>query len=364
MWASVIALLGLIVRVLASDLTVEDAGATFKLIGAEGEDCATSLRYIPGSVSSNRFTLRSVQAGTEDCTSTPHIINGVDDAAIESGNYVTGGSIARAATQTKRSLLAIDKKARKCGDTNYAQGTVTAIIRPNQHITVAPGLQLPPGLWAVVANPNSSGLCLYAGEGTINSAVDEMNNATVSKTRTSHDSVCFPGTANVLLADGTYVDMARLVVGDMVQTGAEPSRVYMFTHREIDVPYRFLRLHTRLDTPLVLTAGHRLYANNALVAADQVRVGDYLRAVDGRALRVVKIDEVFGSGLYNPQTVQGDIVIDGVIVSTFTTAIESRSAHALLAPLRALYSCTRTSFTGLEGRNPISRWYRAFRRRP
>ncbi len=357
MWKFLLALLALAGCSIATTLSSKDAAATFKLIGAEGEDCAATLQHLP---SSDGFTFRSVQAGSSNCTETPET-RSRDDAKDSVGSYETGYTIIRAATDIEQYLLAVDKKPRKCGATTYAPGTVTALLRPDRHVTVAPGLQLPPGLWAILANPSKSGLCLYAGEETMSAASEDVKNVTNPVRR--DDAVCFPGDAQVLLADGTYVEMAQLDVGHVVATGGEASRVYMFTHRERDVQYRFVRLHTRLPRPLVLTAGHRLYANDVLVAADEVRVGDLLRAVDGRSLYVVKVDEVFGNGLYNPQTVQGDIVVDGVVVSTFTSTVETRTAHALLTPLRALYSCTRTSFSTLEGNSPVARWLRGWRRR-
>ena len=43
------------------------------------------------------------------------------------------------------------------------------------------------------------------------------------------------------------------------------------------------------------------------------------------------------TGLYNPHTLHGDIVVDGVLTSTYTAAFSPTLAHVALAPLRALY---------------------------
>ena len=43
-------------------------------------------------------------------------------------------------------------------------------------------------------------------------------------------------------------------------------------------------------------------------------------------------------GLYNPHTLHGDVVVDGVLTSTYTGVVHPALAHALLAPLRQLYS--------------------------
>ena len=59
--------------------------------------------------------------------------------------------------------------------------------------------------------------------------------------------------------------------------------------------------------------------------------------LEGGVGRVTGVDVVERVGLYNPQTVAGDIFVDGVLASTYTTAVEPELAHALLTPLRAAF---------------------------
>lgn len=152
------------------------------------------------------------------------------------------------------------------------------------------------------------------------------------------DPVCFPGSAEVTLASGASARMDALKVGDRVLTSSGVfSEVFMFTHRLSEQAHSFVRLDTAAGSSLRLTAGHYLYANGARVAAAAVRVGDELELADGSASRVVRVGREDGLGLFNPQTVTGDIVVDGVRASTFTTAVEPSAAQALLAPLRAAY---------------------------
>ena len=44
------------------------------------------------------------------------------------------------------------------------------------------------------------------------------------------------------------------------------------------------------------------------------------------------------TGLYNPHTLNGDIMVNGVKTSTYTAAIAPALAHAALWPVRMLYS--------------------------
>jgi len=172
---------------------------------------------------------------------------------------------------------------------------------------------------------------------------------------------CFPAKALVRTRSRGVVPMDELEVGDDVLVGAGDtfSRVFMFTHREPDTIYHFIDLHTSAGR-IRLTAGHMLYANGAIVRADDVRVGDTLVAESGKEVRVVQINSRADRGLYNPQTSHGDIIVDGILTSTYTDAIAPKAAHALLAPLRAaeFYFGIRTGLFEDDGFLPI----RSFRK--
>lgn len=177
-------------------------------------------------------------------------------------------------------------------------------------------------------------------------------------------AACFPGTARVTLADGRVVPIAALRLGDEVvsRPGGEASAVYLFTHRQPGGLHDFLRI---VATPVVgsggatpavaaltrnrtltLSAGHYVYASAVtagggdgrgpvrLVTAHALRAGDRLRDVSGADLAVVSVSPVSAAGLYNPHTLTGELVVDGVHVSCLTAAVAPRLATALLEPLR------------------------------
>jgi hypothetical protein len=108
----------------------------------------------------------------------------------------------------------------------------------------------------------------------------------------------------------------------------------MFTHRDADVQYDFKTLHCQSGHALTLTSGHYLYINGALAPAETARVGDMVALGNGAASAILDIADTSSTGLYNPQTLHGDIVVDGVLASTYTTAIAPTVAHAWLLPLR------------------------------
>ena len=143
----------------------------------------------------------------------------------------------------------------------------------------------------------------------------------------------------VQLDDGTHKSMDTLATGDRVLVGAgQFSDVFMFSHRADDVEATFVRLTTASNRTLTLTPDHYLYVNGALAAAKTVSVGDALEADDGSSTHVTATSVVRGTGLYNPHTLHGDIVVDGIKTSTYTTAVAPGLAHMVLAPLRMLYA--------------------------
>jgi Hint module len=175
-----------------------------------------------------------------------------------------------------------------------------------------------------------------------------LDNATIftgdikPASNTSSDAACFPASAFVEKKDGSIIPISAVNVGDTIRTGADSfSDVFMFTHRNAVSVNEFVKLTTSEGASVTLTAGHYLHVEqkNSLVAAVDVMVGDSLVlafAKDAASVVVTK-ESVSGLGLYNPQTVDGSIVVDGFLASAYTTAVHPKVAHCSLAPIRWLY---------------------------
>ena len=122
------------------------------------------------------------------------------------------------------------------------------------------------------------------------------------------------------------------------------SQIYLFTHQMSEVRAQFIQL-TTATARLSLTPGHFLYVNGELKQARSVRVGDLVTLGDGTSAAVLSTSLTWSSGLYNPHTKTGDIVVDGIKTSCYTEAVHPTIAHALLMPIRILYEvrreCTR-----------------------
>lgn len=163
-------------------------------------------------------------------------------------------------------------------------------------------------------------------------------------------AVCFPADATVEMMDGSHKRMDKLTIGDRVRVSTkEYSEVFMFTHRVPDARSTFVNLHTSDGHVLSLTPGHFLYVNGKLMPAKNVVRGDSLQTADGTSTTVDKVYTAVGEGLYNPQTTHGDIIVNGLRTSTYTTAVQPSSAHSLLAPFRAMYNALGLATCALDG---------------
>ncbi|CDF32836.1 unnamed protein product [Chondrus crispus] len=163
------------------------------------------------------------------------------------------------------------------------------------------------------------------------------------------DSVCFPANALVELENGATKMMSQVQLGDRVRVGPNDfSDVFMFTHKTAAIKYSFVTLATQSGHTLSLTKGHYLYVNGVVAAAKTVRSGDFITLADGTTSSVTQVGTEIARGLYNPQTVHGDIIVNGLLATTYTTTVERSMAHALLAPLRAVYSSIGWSMSALD----------------
>lgn len=151
---------------------------------------------------------------------------------------------------------------------------------------------------------------------------------------------CFPGLATVELSSGKMIQMDQLKVGDKVRVSAtEFSEVYYFSTSmaAAETTSKFIKVVAGNAT-LQLTPGHYLYVNGALTTAEKVQVGDMVVLASGEKASITEVGSSWAGGLYNPHTLHGDVVVNGVLTSTYTEAVHPTLAHALLSPLRAMYA--------------------------
>lgn len=162
---------------------------------------------------------------------------------------------------------------------------------------------------------------------------------TVNLTAAEESSSCFPAEASVQRADGSALAMSRLTLHDRIAIGRSAhSEVFFFGHRDQHTSANFLAIaHSGPQRVLTISPGHYLYVNGRLATARTARKGDFLHAGTGEELTVRSVRAVSARGLFAPATLHGDLVVDGVLVSSYTDALHPRLAHWLLHPLRLLH---------------------------
>lgn len=174
--------------------------------------------------------------------------------------------------------------------------------------------------------------------GNVPSAFAPVDEGGAAKFETEDRPACFPAHATLSLNDGRSVRMNDIRVGDVIRVGRETSSdVYVFSHRDVRSQEKFMRIATHDGVAVTLSPGHYIYVNEVLTAAKNVRIGDLLELADGARVPVAYVSTVRATGVFAPHSLHGDLLVDGVRVSSYTTALHPTVAHHALAPLRWAY---------------------------
>jgi len=168
---------------------------------------------------------------------------------------------------------------------------------------------------------------------------------------------CFPGDASVSLQGGATTTMSELQVGDRVLTGDGSYRdVYFFAHQEPHVKTRFVAVTLQSKETLEATVDHYVPVSRACdgvtenMYASEVQQGMCLFSSRHGLQRVTKVAAVAKYGIFNPFTLSGDIVVNGVVASShsswFLDVLAAKASltwlvpsvyQLILAPARVLY---------------------------
>lgn len=147
---------------------------------------------------------------------------------------------------------------------------------------------------------------------------------------------CFPGDATVTGAHGRNITMRYLNAGDSVKISpfGHSSKIFAFTHRETTGIYPYTQISFAGGMSLTLSANHYTYADGRMLAAGNVVRGQKMTSGRGAALAVEDVRRVLRPGRFAPHSMHGDLLVNDVLVSSYTTEVHPSLAHALLAPVR------------------------------
>ena len=135
--------------------------------------------------------------------------------------------------------------------------------------------------------------------------------------------------------------MHAVQIGDRVKV-AHPSTfsdVFFFSHHHPHIEGQFLQIKTSLSNVLTVSPSHLIYINGELKPAREINVSDRIAVSDKHVheAQVTEIVKMTARGLHNPHTIHGDIVVNGVVASTFTESVHPRIARVLLLPFQGIY---------------------------
>ncbi|XP_071848145.1 uncharacterized protein [Apostichopus japonicus] len=159
---------------------------------------------------------------------------------------------------------------------------------------------------------------------------------------------CFAGSTEVRLKERGIVKISNVRVNDEILVFDENSnlfydKVYLISHAREDENITFVRLQTSSEKDLHISPGHMLPVGSlgSNVAAKDVSLGNVIFTLQDGVMMPDKVTSVtyeLRRGAYCPMTMHGTIVVNDVAASCYTTFFPSPLAHALLSPIRFLFS--------------------------
>lgn len=176
--------------------------------------------------------------------------------------------------------------------------------------------------------------------------------------------MCVPASAILTTAGGDFLPVNKAQVGDKVLDKSNmPSPIIAFSHRDDRSIAKYISLRVRRadgeNLSLDVSAGHYIFVvdkdsdRGAMAAsfrpAGEVAIGDRLLTSQGTG-SVVSLEEIWLNGIYNVHTSSGTVIVNGIVISCYTTAVPPIVAHSLLTPVRffmlvlQLNALTRTKF--------------------
>jgi len=150
----------------------------------------------------------------------------------------------------------------------------------------------------------------------------------------------------------------RIQVPSKVAHVSEYSEVYLFGHRQPDEYAEYVIISLANDKALAVSPNHYVYVNSGkeLKLASAVKIGDLMLLDTVQAVSVVGIERRIEKGVFNPHTLQGDLLVDGVKVSSYTSVIPPMMGHILLTPMRVAYRLWHWNMIGSRLETELSSW--------
>ena len=187
----------------------------------------------------------------------------------------------------------------------------------------------PADVWQAIHDDAAAGLVQDAGDTNSNLivSVDNLNGASDGRSDPgiSGTAQCFSGETVINVRGKGEIKMRDLKIGDAVaQVHGGFSEVYSFGHRHETETKTYLSVQTLNKRPLEISPLHLIYmhgeSGKKLIPAGELKVGDYLNALDGSPSAILSIKTVRRSGVYSPLTASGNLIVSNVEAASYVSS--------------------------------------------
>ena len=159
---------------------------------------------------------------------------------------------------------------------------------------------------------------------------------------------CYPGSAVIYDSNSRARRIESLQVGDEVlvitKNGIQSDPVITFIHRQPEIVEGFLKIVTKKEKTLLITADHLMFVEimgqATAIPARDVKIGDtvYVRGSHGSEKDLVRsISTVYEKGAYAPVTLSGTILVNDVHTSCYFDVLSHEWSHRAMSIARALH---------------------------
>jgi len=145
---------------------------------------------------------------------------------------------------------------------------------------------------------------------------------------------CFSSMATVVEEQEGKIKLKDVIVGQKVLTGdGQFKTVYAIDHKDPNERADFLQIYyenenntNESQAPLELTPNHMIFVQGQKepMPASSIQIGNKLETMYARGATVTKISSVKREGVWNPLTVDGTILVDGIVTSTYSVTFKKK----------------------------------------
>ena len=153
-------------------------------------------------------------------------------------------------------------------------------------------------------------------------------------------TACFAGSELILLENGQYKKISEISIGDIILTADKNynlsySPVIFLPHEQNNIKTQFIQITSNKNNTIKLTPEHNIIANDKVVYASKVNIGDILQTINGPEI-VKDISIVTDFGIYTIITENEFIIVNNIIASSiaYVSHEEGMEFYKLLKDIR------------------------------